>query len=68
MSTNTLMPKLWAVSRKHGYITAGDFIGGRYGSPMLELAVAFTGMIGQPANMEAITAFLEKRDPDFSNL
>lgn len=29
---------------------------------------AFTGMIGQPANMEAIAAFLEKRDPDFSNL
>src|SRR4051794_20840547 len=28
----------------------------------------FTKMIGQPANMEAITAFLEKRDPDFSNL
>ncbi|MDP9331687.1 MAG: enoyl-CoA hydratase-related protein [Actinomycetota bacterium] len=29
---------------------------------------AFTGMIGQPANMEAITAFLEKREPDFSRL
>ncbi len=29
---------------------------------------AFTGMIGQPANMEAITAFLEKREPDFSCL
>jgi enoyl-CoA hydratase/carnithine racemase len=29
---------------------------------------AFTNMIGKPANMEAITAFLEKRDPDFSNL
>jgi enoyl-CoA hydratase/carnithine racemase len=28
----------------------------------------FTRMIGQPANMEAITAFLEKRDPDFTNL
>jgi enoyl-CoA hydratase/carnithine racemase len=28
----------------------------------------FTKMIGQPANMEAITAFLEKRDPDFTNL
>jgi enoyl-CoA hydratase/carnithine racemase len=28
----------------------------------------FRKMIGQPANMEAITAFLEKRDPDFSNL
>ena len=27
---------------------------------------AFTGMIGAPANMEAITAFLEKREPDFS--
>src|SRR4051794_14298131 len=30
--------------------------------------LAFTGMIGQPANMEAITAFLEKREPDFSRL
>ena len=30
--------------------------------------IAFTGMIGQAANMEAITAFLEKREPDFSRL
>ena len=30
--------------------------------------VAFRSMIGQPANMEAIAAFLEKRDPDFSEL
>ena len=29
---------------------------------------SFTKMIGQPANMEAITAFLEKREPDFSKL
>jgi enoyl-CoA hydratase/carnithine racemase len=29
---------------------------------------AFTGMIGRPANMEAISAFLEKREPDFSRL
>ena len=29
---------------------------------------AFTGMVGRPANMEAITAFLEKRAPDFSHL
>ena len=28
----------------------------------------FRKMIGRPANMEAISAFLEKRDPDFSNL
>jgi enoyl-CoA hydratase/carnithine racemase len=30
--------------------------------------LAFRAMIGQPANMEAITAFLEKRPADFSNL
>ena len=24
-------PRLWAVSRQHGYITAGDFVLGRYG-------------------------------------
>jgi enoyl-CoA hydratase/carnithine racemase len=29
---------------------------------------AFTGMIGKAANLEAITAFLEKREPDFSRL
>jgi enoyl-CoA hydratase/carnithine racemase len=29
---------------------------------------AFTTMVGAPANVEAITAFLEKRDPDFSRL
>ncbi len=28
----------------------------------------FTRMIGQPANMEAISAFLEKREPDFTKL
>ena len=28
----------------------------------------FTKMIGQPANMEAIAAFLEKREPDFGKL
>lgn len=30
--------------------------------------VEFQRMLGQPANVEAITAFLEKRDPDFSKL
>jgi len=39
------MPRLWAVSRKHGYITAGDFILGRYGNSWLELAVALTGIL-----------------------
>jgi SSS family solute:Na+ symporter len=39
------MPRLWAVSHKHGYITAGDFILGRYGNRWLELAVALTGIL-----------------------
>jgi enoyl-CoA hydratase/carnithine racemase len=30
--------------------------------------LAFRDMIGKPANMEAIMAFLEKREPDFSQL
>jgi enoyl-CoA hydratase/carnithine racemase len=30
--------------------------------------VAFTHMVGGPANLEALTAFLEKRDPDFRAL
>jgi len=32
------MPRLWAVARKHGYVTASDFVRGRYGSHTLALA------------------------------
>jgi SSS family solute:Na+ symporter len=39
------MPRLWAVSQKHGYMTAGDFVLGRYGNRWLELAVALTGIL-----------------------
>jgi solute:Na+ symporter, SSS family len=39
------MPRLWAVAHKHGYLTAGDFVAGRYGDKGLELAVAFTGVL-----------------------
>ena len=39
------MPRLWAVSQKHGYITAADFVLGRYGHRGLELAVAATGIL-----------------------
>jgi solute:Na+ symporter, SSS family len=39
------LPRLWAVSRAHGYITAGDFVLGRYGHRGLELAVAATGVL-----------------------
>ncbi len=39
------LPRLWAVSHKHGYMTAGDFVLGRYGNGWLELAVALTGIL-----------------------
>jgi SSS family solute:Na+ symporter len=40
-----LMPRLWAVARKHGYVTPADFVKGRYGSDSLALATAFTGLL-----------------------
>jgi solute:Na+ symporter, SSS family len=39
------LPRLWAVSHKRGYLTAGDFVVGRYGDRGLELAVAVTGIL-----------------------
>ncbi len=40
-----VMPRMWAVAKKHNYITASDFIRGRFESPTLALAVAFTGIL-----------------------
>src|SRR5215471_14377444 len=40
-----VMPRLWSVSHKHGYITAADFVRGRFDSPTLALAVALTGIL-----------------------
>ncbi|WEG11823.1 sodium:solute symporter [Pullulanibacillus sp. KACC 23026] len=40
-----VMPRLWSVSRKHGYVTASDFIKGRYNSSWMALAVAVTGIL-----------------------
>ena len=40
-----VMPRLWLVCHKHGYVTASDFVRGRYGSSGLALAVAFTGIL-----------------------
>jgi solute:Na+ symporter, SSS family len=39
------LPRLWSVSRVHGYVTPSDFIRGRYGSRGLSLASAFTGIL-----------------------
>src|SRR6478609_183781 len=40
-----LMSRLWSVSHRHGYVTPADFVGGRYGSRALTLAVAVTGIV-----------------------
>ncbi len=40
-----VMPRLWSVAHKHGYITPADFVRGRYDSHWLALAVALTGIL-----------------------
>jgi SSS family solute:Na+ symporter len=40
-----ILPRMWSVAHKHHYITAGDFVQGRYGDRWLALAVATTGII-----------------------
>ena len=40
-----VFPRLWYVCHKHGYITAGDFVRGRFGNRWLALAVAITGIV-----------------------
>src|SRR5215475_10112544 len=39
------MSRLWSVAHRNGYVTPADFIGGRYGSRSLALAVAVTGIL-----------------------
>jgi SSS family solute:Na+ symporter len=38
-------PRLWNVCHKHGYITSGDFVRGRFGNRWLALAVTITGIV-----------------------
>src|ERR1700758_206329 len=40
-----VMPILWKVAHKNGYVTAADIVHGTYHSRGLELAVALTGMV-----------------------
>jgi SSS family solute:Na+ symporter len=40
-----VFPRLWYVCHKHGYITAGDFVRGRFGNRWLALAVTVTGIV-----------------------
>jgi SSS family solute:Na+ symporter len=38
-------PRLWNVCHKHGYITAADFVHGRFGNRWLALAITLTGIV-----------------------
>jgi SSS family solute:Na+ symporter len=38
-------PRLWQVCHKHNYITAGDFVRGRFGNRWLALAIALSGIV-----------------------
>lgn len=40
-----VIPRLWTVSKQHGYVTPADFVRGRYDSSGLALAVAVTGIL-----------------------
>jgi solute:Na+ symporter, SSS family len=42
----TVFPRLWAIAHRKNYVTAADYVLGRYGNKWLELAVAFTGVVG----------------------
>ncbi|MBV9330302.1 MAG: sodium:solute symporter [Alphaproteobacteria bacterium] len=60
-----VFPRLWSVARARGYVTAADFVRGRFGSPSLALAVAITGILAtmpyialQLVGMETVIAGL----------
>jgi len=40
-----VFPRLWSVARAKGYVTASDFVRGRFGSSSLALAIAITGIV-----------------------
>jgi len=40
-----VMPRLWNVCHRNNYITAADYVEGRFGSKWLALAVAITGLL-----------------------
>jgi len=40
-----VFPKLWSVAKRHGYVTAADFVRARYDSRALALAIAVTGIV-----------------------
>jgi len=42
-----LLPRLWTISHKRGYITAADFVKDEFSSPALAMLVAMVGIIAE---------------------
>lgn len=40
-----MLPRMWSVAKKHGYVTASDFVKDRFDSKTLAFLVAFTGIL-----------------------
>jgi SSS family solute:Na+ symporter len=40
-----VLPRLWTVCHRHGYVTFADFVNGRYGNRLLTVAIALTGVL-----------------------
>ncbi|MBV8979061.1 MAG: sodium:solute symporter [Alphaproteobacteria bacterium] len=60
-----VFPKLWAAAHAKGHVTAADVVRDRFGSPLLALAVALTGIVAtmpyialQLVGMEVVIAGL----------
>src|SRR6476661_5926302 len=58
-------PRLWSVAKAKGYVTAADFVRGRFGNGTLALAIAVTGIVAtmpyialQLVGMEVVIAAL----------
>ena len=40
-----VLPRLWTICHRHGYVTFADFVQGRYGNRWLTIAIALTGVL-----------------------
>jgi SSS family solute:Na+ symporter len=40
-----VLPRLWTICHRHGYVTFADFVAGRYGNRWLTIAIALTGVL-----------------------
>jgi SSS family solute:Na+ symporter len=40
-----VLPQLWAICHRNGYVTLADFVRGRYGSRALSIAIALTSIL-----------------------